>query len=242
MKNRKKYSYNERLFSSGIRKRLHEARFHWLFNSLKMLNCQYSSVLELGCFDAKTIAYLPVRPSRYLGLDANWENGLDIARKRWKTNRDFEFRECHTPQDMALHHEKFDIAICMDTLEHVPPNLVEPYLAELSQATRHYLFISAPNEKGMVFLFKYVLKKMFIGDAQKYRIYELVNATLGKMDKVERKEHKGFDYELLLKSIAKYSHIYDVSGYPFKFLPVSLNFGIGIIGRQKLFQVVPSCK
>ena len=51
------------------------------------------------------------------------------------------------------------------------------------------------------------------------------------MDKVTRREHKGFDYTILIHKIARYFDIYTVSGYPFEHLPESLNFGIGIIGK-----------
>jgi 2-polyprenyl-3-methyl-5-hydroxy-6-metoxy-1,4-benzoquinol methylase len=231
MKRRTDCGYNERLFSSGFRKQFHVARFHWLAKSLTKLNCQYTSVLELGSFDGKVIDYLPVKPLRYLGLDANWEGGIAIARERWKHEPNFTFRECHTPEDMRLNGEQFDISICMDTLEHVPPHLVEAYLDELSRATTAYIFISAPNEKGIVFFGKYLIKKLFGGDVKPYTVSEFINATLGRMDKVERREHKGFDYAVLLQSISKYFEIYDVSGYPFEFLPESLNFGVGIIGR-----------
>lgn len=90
--NDKVSSYNERLFGGGIGSRLHYARFHWLHQSLDRLNCRPSSVLELGCFDAKTIHFLPVLPERYVGLDANWEGGLDLAKTTWCDAR-FEFCE-----------------------------------------------------------------------------------------------------------------------------------------------------
>jgi len=231
MKKKTEYSYNERLFSSGLRKKLHIARFYWLTNSLTKLNCQCKTVLELGSFDGKMIDYLPEKPLRYLGLDANWEGGIELARERWKHEPNFTFRECHTPENMEIGGEKFDISICMDTLEHVPPKLVDPYLYELSRVTTGYIFISVPNEKGVVFFFKYFFKKLLGGDTQRYSVGECINATLGRMDKVTRNEHKGFDYDIVIQSVSKYFDTYRLSGYPFEFLPKSLNFGIGIIGK-----------
>lgn len=63
------------------------------------------------------------------------------------------------PEDMELNGEEFDISICMETLEHIPPDLVGGYLKELSKATKNYIFISVPNEIGVVFLFKHLVKK-----------------------------------------------------------------------------------
>ncbi|EDN70406.1 Ubiquinone biosynthesis O-methyl transferase [Beggiatoa sp. PS] len=226
--------YNERLFSSGFRKTLHLARFKWLTNCLTKLNCPYEYVIELGCFDGKTIEYLPSKPMRYMGIDANVEGGLDIAKEKWAQEKNFTFQYCLTPSDMKLENEQFDIAVCMETLEHVPPTLVKPYLEELSKVTKEYIFISIPNEKGLIFFLKYLVKKLIVGDVHSYTLSEFVNATLGRMNKVERNEHKGFDYQLLIKDVAKYFDIYEISGIPFNFLPLFLNFQIGIIGKKKL--------
>ena len=115
--------------------------FHWLMQSLNRLKCQPRSVLELGCFDAKTIGFLPVLPERYVGYDADWEGGLDIAKATWENQENFEFIECCTPDEMKI-EECFDISICMDTIEHVPSDLTEPYLARLSGLTKKYIFSS----------------------------------------------------------------------------------------------------
>src|SRR6267154_826958 len=103
------YGYNERLFGGGIRAWIHYSRFHWLARGLAKLKCQPRRVLELGCFDAKTIDFLPVMPDRYVGLDANWEGGLDIAREKWRGAKSFQFLACSTPDDMQL-KERFDVS------------------------------------------------------------------------------------------------------------------------------------
>ena len=168
MKKKTEYSYNERLFSSGIRKKLHTARFSWLANSLKNLNFQYISVLELGCFDGKVIDYLPVKPLRYLGLDANWEAGLDIARERWKDEPNFTFRECHTPEDMKINGERFDISICMDTLEHIPPELIDSYFYN----PIYFIFRIEPQPDGVcTILFQGELDKLVL-------TFKLTNSNL----------------------------------------------------------------
>lgn len=58
-------AYNKRLFSSGLRKCWHLARFYWLREQLSRnfgVSLQGCSVIELGCFDVKTLDYLPARP------------------------------------------------------------------------------------------------------------------------------------------------------------------------------------
>ncbi len=226
-------AYNERLFSSGIRRYLHLARFFWLARQLRSLDCQYDSVVELGCFDGKVLDFLPIEPHHYAGFDANWEGGLELARERWHAFPDFVFQECHAPDEMTLQKEAFDLAICMDTLEHIPPNLVGPYLERLTHAMRHYVLVTVPNEKGLMFLSKFLLKRIIVGETQPYTLAEVLAATLGRMEQVERNEHKGFDYAWIIRSLSQYCHITHVSGYPFPWLPLALNFGVGIIGQKR---------
>jgi hypothetical protein len=232
MKRLADHGYNERLFAGGIRAKIHLSRFHWLAHGLKRLNCEPQRVLELGCFDAKTIDFLPAKPLTYVGLDANWEGGLEIARTKWKHEPNFSFLYCVRPADIEL-SEPFDVTICMETLEHVPPDTVDPYLAKLAALTGKYVFITVPNEKGVVFALKYLLKKMAGGDSLRCTLPEFVNQTLGRTDKVQRHEHKGFDYNVVVAAVAKYFDIVEVSSYPFRLLPKGFSFGVGIIGKKR---------
>lgn len=235
MKKLSEAGYNERLFSGGLRSTLHMARFNWLKKSLKRLQCQYDSILELGCFDGKVLDFLPEAPTRYMGLDANWEDGLDIAKEKWKSHQqNYQFKQCQAPENMDLNGERFDISLVMETFEHIPPNLVSPYLKALSEATRGYIFITVPNEIGVVFFCKYLVKRLF-GDTESYSMREFVNETLGRTDKVDREEHKGFNYNQLTSEVGEYFDVIELSGHPFGFFPAYLNFGVGIIGKQKTY-------
>jgi len=235
MKSVDRYGYNERLFSGGLRSRLHYARFQWFRARILKLSDPIESVLELGCFDGKLITFFPRKPSRYVGFDANWEGGLDIAKRKWTNESQFSFYKAISPEEMNLDsNDIFSIAVAMETLEHVPPQMVDGYLRKIAQHLNGYLFVSVPNEKGFLFLVKWLAKKILSKDAEHYSISELINATLGRMDRVVRREHKGFDYDLLIKQIAQYFDVIDVSGHPFGFIPHSLCFGIGIVARTKM--------
>ncbi len=233
MKKQSEAGYNDRLFTKGIRGKLHSARFEWLVKSLSRLGCEPETVLELGCFDGKVIDYLPKKPTRYLGLDANWEGGLDIGKERWKNEKNYVFKYCTAPEDMEIAGEKYDISICMETLEHVPPQFVASYLEKLAEATKEYLFVTVPNEIGIVFFFKHIVKYLLRGDTYNYTLNEFINETLGNTEKVQRKTHKGFNYNDLVTTISDYFEIIEVSGHPLTFAPPSLNFGVGIIGKRK---------
>jgi SAM-dependent methyltransferase len=224
--------YNDRLFSSGFRRYLHLARFLWLRQKLLELNCRSSRVIELGCFDGKVIEFLPNKPDYYVGYDADWEGGLSLARQKWQVNPNYHFRICTAVEQMDVGQDRFDIAISMETLEHIPEQILRPYLEKLATVTDRYIFITVPNEKGVVFFLKYLVKFLF-GEAEKYSLSEFFNATLGRMDRVKRNEHKGFDYDWLTRVVDEYFNVVEVSGAPFSRLPVALNFTIGIIAKKR---------
>ncbi len=232
MKKQSEFGYNERLFAGGLRGRLHHARFHWLATAVESSGVPSASVLELGCFDGKTIDFLPAFPQRYLGLDANWEGGLDLGRERWADASGCEFRACESPTEMGIEDERFDIAVCMETLEHVPPELVEPYLAEIARVTTHRAFFTVPNEIGPVFAAKHLAKVAF-AEADDYRLAEYINATLGRSHRVARHEHKGFDYRTFVEQVGRHFEVLEVSGHPLGALPPLLNFGVGVVARPR---------
>ena len=120
---------------------------------------QAASVLELGCFDAKSIPWLPQAPKTYVGLDAGWEGGLALARQQWP---EYEFHECGKPQQMsaAVAGRKFDAAVAMETLEHIPPAMLGSCLDELFRALppEGILLASVPVEIGPMFLAKWAAK------------------------------------------------------------------------------------
>jgi 2-polyprenyl-3-methyl-5-hydroxy-6-metoxy-1,4-benzoquinol methylase len=223
--------YNQRLFSPGLRGRIHTARFHWLANAMARHARAARRVLELGCFDGKAIDYLPAPPEIYEGFDADWEGGLAQAYARWSTHPSYRFHRCERPEQLDA-TGPFDAAIAMETLEHVPPEMVEPYLQRLAALTRGHIFVTVPNEMGIVFLAKHLLKRL-AGDAEPYAAAEVVNATLGRMHKVVRREHKGFDYRDMIAMVARHFDVIEVSGYPFALLPPALNFGVCIVGRSR---------
>jgi len=225
-------TYNDRLFSGGLRARLHLARFHWLGASVTRFAPDYRSCLELGCYDARSIQHLPHRPQRYLGLDADWGDGIALARNRWSGEAGFEFRRCTRAEEMALAGERFDLGICLETLEHIPPERVESYLVVLADAV-DWLFVSVPNEKGPVFAAKHLAKLAVVGDPEHYTLAEFINATLGRTGRVRRREHKGFDYARLIARLERHFEILAVTGQPLAGLPLWMNFGVGVVARAR---------
>ena len=225
--------YNERLFSGGLRASLHYARFRWFQDRLKKLRFKCKSVLEIGCFDGKLIDFLP-KTIDYLGYDANWEGGLNLAREKWKAYPQFSFQFARSADDIKLEDDRrFDIAVAMETLEHMPPEMVEGYLRKIAKHLDGYLFITVPNEIGPVFLFKWLFKKLFFRDAQPYTFIEFANEIIGRTQFVKRDEHKGFNYSQFIQEIEELFEIVEISGHPIGFMPPYLNVGVGIIATVR---------
>ena len=234
MKKKDEYSYNERLFSGGFRKKLHLARFKWLHDSVANLCSDVTSVVELGCYDGKVLDYLPYMPDRYLGLDANWEDGLTIARKRYADMDGVQFLECKRASEIDSGNN-FDIAISMETFEHIAPVERKKYLEALSHITRECVFITVPKEIGVVFVAKNLIKILF-GDSIKYSFRDFFFQTFGltKSVNVNKGGHKGFNYKQFLHDVSEYFEIDQVVGAPLAMLPTILNFNVCIIARPKV--------
>ncbi|MCG8587609.1 MAG: class I SAM-dependent methyltransferase [Pirellulales bacterium] len=234
-------SYNDRLFKSGLRKHLHFARFHWLRGRIQGMGT-LASVLELGCFDGKTLEFLPEDLDTYHGYDANWEAGLDLAREKWKERRGVEFFESDCLSGFRPKKHAFDISICMETLEHLPPPEVDQYLSMLADATRKYALVTVPNEIGPVFATKYIAKRVRYGRTRDYTRKEFLCATLGRLDRVARNHHKGFDYRRLVEQMRRHFDVIEVTGLPFSWLPPSLNFTVALVARPKHLHEVNSIR
>lgn len=200
---------------------------------MKRLQLADVSILELGCFDAKTIDYLPFGFSKYAGYDANWEKGLEIGKKKWNKDPDVTLIESHAASEFNPAGEQFDCSIAMETLEHLKLNELEDYIVKLAAATKQYLFVSVPYERGLPLFIKYLYKTMLFKVDEPYSIKELWNGVAGDLSKVERIEcgHKGFDHNQLIQLLSEYFVIEKVQGLPFTSLPLPVNFSVAIVAR-----------
>ena len=227
-------TYNARLFKKGnLRSWLHNLRFEWFARTVRRLDPRPLRIIELGCFDGRLLDFCPSGLEHYEGFDADWEGGLSAAQQTWGDNPTHRFTKATIPSDLAhLKDDAFTVAVALETLEHIPPDLVDAYLAELSRVTNGHLIVSVPNEKGLVFLAKYIAKRLFVGAGESYTPQEVLWAILGRSERIPRNDHKGFDYALLASQIGRHFNIVAMRGLPIGWLP-SLSFTVTILARSR---------
>lgn len=228
-------AYNERLFrGGGLRRFYHLARFNWVKDKADRYLGRELRLIELGCYDGRLFDALGDRVTEYVGLDANWSGGLDLARQKYRGRKDVTLVEATSPDALSRFADgQFNVAAALETLEHVPPELVSPFLDELQRVTRGHLFVTVPNELGPIFLAKYLGKKILYGGEQAYSPGEVLAATLRRSDKVERNDHKGFDYRHVVAEIGKRFEILKVDGLASFGLPAALAPTVGIFARSR---------
>ncbi|MGH6987733.1 MAG: class I SAM-dependent methyltransferase [Caulobacteraceae bacterium] len=219
--------YNERLFAGGLRRQLHLSRFKWARNVAQKL--PHKRLLEIGCHDGRLLDY--ISPEHYVGVDANWEGGLDKARSRNLGGARIELVETSSPASLdAYQDQAFDLGVALETLEHVSD--ADGYLRQLARLCDNVI-ITVPNEKGLVFLAKWAAKALLLaGDGrERYSPAEIWHATTGQMHKVPRREHKGFDYAAFIEGLKQWFVVTSVVGLPIG--PPRFAFGVAVIAYSR---------
>ncbi len=219
--------YNQRLFSGGVRGAIHLARFKWLARKLNVYCAHPRSVVEIGCFDARSLDWFPHLPQGYLGVDANWEGGIDLARQKYVGQQEYKFQVTEGYWEIPSKH--YDLALALETLEHLPDHVLENYLDRLKQVVTGHFFVSVPIERGLTWVLKRWAKAMLGIPREQYSWMECWHAALGNMDKVKRNQHKGFDDRRLVQMLAKRFRILEVSGIYPGFGWLGWNFQVGIV-------------
>lgn len=228
-------TYNDRLFNGNRARRfLHERRFWWLVDRLRRLNIRRADIIEVGCYDAKTISYLErggIAFNRYVGYEAD-DDVFTRAQPQWAKRPEITLVKSTSPSDIDL-SATFDVGICMETLEHLPDELVDGYLDALARVVRGPVFFTIPVERGAMLVAKQLGYRIFgmYGDRLSWR--DLLNGALSQTDKIPRHEHAGFDERRMIGRIARYFNVTESAGL---FIPyfTTLNFTVGIIGTASI--------
>lgn len=227
-------TYNDRLFHGNRARRfLHERRFWWLVDRLRRLHISRAAVIEIGCYDAKTISFLErggIAVTRYVGYEAD-ADVFARAQPQWASRLEITLVKSNASSDIDL-SATFDVGICMETLEHLPDDLVDGYLDALARVVRGPVFFTIPVERGAMLIAKQLGYRIFgmYGDRLSWR--DLLNGALSRTDRIPRHEHRGFDDRRMLERIARYFTVTESTGL---FVPyfTTLNFTLGIVGTAK---------
>lgn len=228
-------SYNERMFSSGIRGKMHSARFEWLVRELLRRGITGGSVFELGCHDARTIDFLEsagFKIDRFLGVDANEHGGVEMAQERFGSRPGYEFIAGMDASVIPTPEKPYDLFICMETFEHIPEAGVEQYLKRVKDVVKGTLFITVPIERGGVFLAKNMARSLIAKEHRDLSRKEYWAHVFGRMDDIRHDGHIGFDDRRVVRQVRKYFQIEKVStigpSVPIKVI----GFQRGIIARS----------
>jgi hypothetical protein len=234
-------TYNDRLFNGNRARRfLHERRFWWLTDRLRRLHIARADIIEIGCYDAKTISYLErsgIAVNRYVGYEADADI-FDRVQAQWAARPEVAIVKSTSPADIDP-TATFDVGICMETLEHLPDELVDGYLQVLAQIVRGPVFFTIPVERGAMLLAKQLGYRIFGMYGDRLSWPDLLNGALSKTDRIPRHEHAGFDDRQMVKRIARYFDVTESAGL---FVPyfTTLNFTLGIVGTAKRTPTEPS--
>lgn len=232
---KEKTNYNDRLFRTGtIRGYYHMARFLFVSEVIEKKNIDVSRFLELGCFDGRIIEHIPA-PDFYVGVDANVEGGLDLAKAKFAGDESKLFIESQSPKDLENFEENFFTAFAsLETCEHIDPNDLDSYFEQVARILSGDVLVTVPNEKGPVLFIKQIAKWIVGSRRETYSASELYNAAIGRMDRINRDEHKGFDFEQLISKIEQRFDIISVTGLPFSWLPPVLNLTVAVHARSRI--------
>ena len=118
--------YNEHLLKSNSLRDFYILQdIDGVLRMIEKYKIKTNNVLEIGYYDAKITEFLKNKPSRYTGYDANWGEGIKVAKEKYSKIK-FSFIEADSLKINFTEDESFDLALCMETLEHVDDTLVCP--------------------------------------------------------------------------------------------------------------------
>jgi len=195
-------------------------------------------VVDIGCSHAKIFSVLNKRFNiHYTGLDPR-SDFVAIARARYQQHQNFEIIH-GLIQDHYQKLQGVDMVIALETLEHIPENIVVRIVEEIAAAKPNLFVCSVPVEIGPAvwmknfgsFLMRYLRHR-------EYSLRETFWAGLYQLDKIPPHDtrHKGFDWRWLAQTIRHHFHIRKRWNLPIKFLPAAFSSSVFFIAEVRSLQ------
>jgi 2-polyprenyl-3-methyl-5-hydroxy-6-metoxy-1,4-benzoquinol methylase len=218
---------------------LHTTRYKHLIRLFTKLSAQAPSrtlrVVDIGCAHAKVFHILNSRFNiTYIGIDQD-ETLSGIARARYSEHPNFKI----ITGSITDHYDVFqntDVILALETLEHIPENLVVRLIEQIALAQPAAFMCSVPNEVGPAILVKNI-GSLLTGYMRhkEYTWAETLHAALFNLDRVETHGtgHKGFDWRWLAQTIRHNMRIDQIHTNPFDWLPKTFSLSIIFICLRK---------
>lgn len=195
--------YNARLFEGNwIRSLYHNYRFNLVSKIIneKLTEGENLRLAEIGCYDARILSYLDKNIISYCGIDLDWERGLTQARKKFSKYQNIKLYNAEKDEELASFlKQPVDTLISLETFEHLSAEQLKIYVNFINKAHPNNCYITVPNEIGLVFILKKLFQILILKNSVGFSPKEFICQSLGLVNFVQRKEHKGFSYYELKK-------------------------------------------
>jgi 2-polyprenyl-3-methyl-5-hydroxy-6-metoxy-1,4-benzoquinol methylase len=199
----------------------HSSRFDTTIKVVKEYAEDSSTLLDYGCGDGTFLKMVSHLFSEALGTDVSPEQIYDCQQR---LARESTLKFClQTELDAQEYNSYFDIAVCMEVLEHCPPKQAEIVINNLKKLVKQdgVIIISVPIEIGPSLLIKQITRAIAgwlrQGDYDKslesYSLSELLQMTFAtKSSSIPRPiygdnfpfhGHKGFNWRALRQELSK---------------------------------------
>lgn len=208
---------------------LHGIRYKYL---IELFNAYKSDrpdgvikIIDIGCAHAKTFGLLNERFNiEYLGIEIN-DSFANLATQRWGGFANF--RIINGPvQNYFNEFKNVDFIIALETLEHIPENIVVRIVEQVSFANPRFFICSVPNEVGPIIIIKNIGSALmgYIRHTE-YTWRETFYAGTWQLDKVDAHGigHKGFDWRWLYQTIRVNNKSVKLLSTPLRWLPKTLS-------------------
>ena len=163
----------------------------------------------------------------YTGIEPNKE-GFTTAYQRYNQNNNFSIINDFAENALSS-ITKVDAVIALETLEHIPENIVVRIVEKIAELKPKLFICSVPIEVGPIIWVKNI-GSLIMGyhRNQEYSAAETFYAGIGKLDKLppHGTGHKGFDYRWLMQTIRHNFQITKINTFPFNFLPYGLSTSV----------------
>ncbi len=199
----------------------HSSRFKTTISLVDKYARNYNNLLDYGCGDGTFLTMVSNLFSEALGTDVSQEQIYDCQQR---LSGETKLKFClKTELDSQKYNSYFDIAVCMEVLEHCPPEQAEIVINNLKRLVKEdgVIIISVPIEIGPSLLIKQITRAIAgwlrQGDYDKsiesYSISELLQMIFAtKSSSIPRliygddfpcHGHKGFNWRALRQELSK---------------------------------------